>query len=744
MQKLFISIIFSFIFLSLNAQLPVANDSISVIENGYVLKMPWANGLNYSNFSNIDLNYDGVKDLVAFDKLNQFGVGRFRCFIKTSAPGSATYTHNPSLSYAFPQAANWATLVDYDCDGKEDLFCSASGGIMVYRNTGNASAGLSFSLVSPLLYTYYFPGASGYANLYASPAGVPGISDIDNDGDVDVLTFSSQGVFIEYHQNMSMEAFGNCQHLDTFNLNTGCWGKIIENNCSVAMSQTCAFRPWPDYHPELQPLHAGSCLTCIDYDNDLDKDLIMGDISCNSVQFAFNSGTPGNALITDTTKMYPNYPNKNSTTQIKMNNFPCTYNVDVDGDAKKDLVATPNAFGSENAMSVWYYKNASATSTANFQFVKNNFLQDEMIEVGQNAYPVLLDYNTDGKKDLLVGTFGYFNSNSLKAQLALYQNIGTAAQPSFSLVTKDYASVSTQSLNYAIPASGDIDSDGDEDILIGTSNGKIHWLKNTAGAGSPCTFTFLANPFTFTTQSAVAAVQIFDIDKDGKPDLMIGGKNGQIAYYRNIGTGTTPSFTLVTNFFGNISVKGDQNLYGIDGYASPHFYDDAGTTRLLVGSVSGAIFHYTVPSVLTNSCVLINTSANGINEGAQSTVWYEDINNDGKRDLFVGNAGGGLSFFSSKSPYVGMNELKEDKNKYVTVFPVPANNVLTIQVMKVELTKVNAVIYDILGNELIAYAFDSNTGSVNIETLTPGVYFMQVSVYSPSGEFSTIKKIVKQ
>ena len=69
------------------AQLLVARDTITVIENNYVLKMPWANGINSSNVSNMDLNYDGKKDIVVFDKVKQFAVGRFRCFINVGNVG---------------------------------------------------------------------------------------------------------------------------------------------------------------------------------------------------------------------------------------------------------------------------------------------------------------------------------------------------------------------------------------------------------------------------------------------------------------------------------------------------------------------------------------------------------------------------------------------------------------------------------------------------------------------------------
>lgn len=728
--------------LGASAQLPVAPDTISVIENGNILKMPWGNGLNYSNFSNIDLNYDGVKDLVAFDKLNQFGVGRFRCFIKTTT-GAETYSVNPFLSYNFPETVNWGVCYDYDCDGKEDLFSSASGGISVYKNTGSAAGGLSFTLMKPILNSYY--QGSGTYNLYASPVGVPGISDIDNDGDLDILTFSPQGVFVEYHQNMSKEAYGNCNSLDTFKLATGCWGKITENNCSVNFNQACTFKPWPDYHEELdKSRHAGSCLTCIDYDNDNDKDLILGDISCNHVQFAKNGGSSSNAIIDDTTKLYPNYPNKNSTTQIKMTAFPCTYNVDVNGDGKNDLIATPNAFGSENVNSTWYYKNTSSTSTVNFQFVKNNFLQDEMIEVGQNSYPVLFDYNADGKKDLLIGTFGYFNPGNLKAQLALYKNTGTPAQPSFSLVTKDYAALSTQSLSYCMPTAGDIDNDGDVDILVGTSNGKIHWLVNTAGAGNVSAFTFSNNPFNITTLSGVAAPQLFDINKDGMLDLLIGGKNGRIAYYKNTGTSSVAAFTKKSNNFGGINVTTNTSLYGIDAYASPFFYDDALATKLLCGSVSGQLFYYSIPALTNDSCVanLISGSANAINEGAQATPLYEDINGDNKRDLIVGNAGGGLHFFSSKSPFVGIEE-KNSAVSLITVYPVPSSANIHFNISKIEAANVQVVIFDILGKEAMRHSFQLNSGEMNIESLNEGVYVAKITVYWGKEEISVLKKIIR-
>lgn len=720
----------------LSAQLPVARDTITVIEQSRTLKMPWAGGINSANVSNADLNFDGKQDLVFFDKVNLYGYGTFRCFIADGGTGTVSYRSDPGLGYFFPKLSNWVVMRDYDGDGRADIFCSTVGGIKVFRNESSLAAGMKFVLAKELLESNYYPDVPNTipSNLYAGVAGAPGIADVDGDEDLDVLTFTPLGVYLELHRNMSRELYGHSDSL-VFEREDPCWGNLSENGCAVDFEACTSKLSSPR-----NDLHAGSCIACLDSDGDADMDLIMGDIGCSFVHYVHNAGTAQAAHFNDTTKLYPNYPNKNSNNSyIMINHFPCAYPVDVDHDGRTDLVATPNVTGAENAASVWLYRNSSTTATVDLQLDRKNFLQDEMIEVGQGSFPLLIDENGDGLKDLLVGSTGMYTAGKLTSALTLYRNTGSASQPVFSLVTRDYGSLVSSSLNGAMPSAGDIDGDGDTDICIGTQGGQIHWLENTAGAGQPIvTAPLRINPFQFTTQSAAAAPQLFDLDGDGKTDLLIGMKNGRVAFYRNTTSGSLVTFSLVTSQLGGIDVKADPAMYGLDAYAVPCFYREGNSTFALVGSVTGEIKHYSVPSA-TADFQLLNAAVNGLREGSQSTVWYEDINADGKRDLFVGSAAGGLSFFSSASPFVGIAEVPV--TNALICHPNPASTLLYLRVADGG-TFEEISVTDITGR--VVLSLSANPGNtLDISQLPSGVYFIQCRTLSGFGVSRASARFVK-
>ncbi len=746
-MRLFISSFLLLIISKVTAQLPVAPDTISVLSSNYCLKMPWAGGINAASFSNIDLNYDGKMDLVLYDKMNNSALGAFKCFENIGLPGETKYKYNHKLTQKFPRSYYWALLYDYDYDGKADLFCSATGGIQVYKNVGNATTGLQFVMTYSLLYSNYNPtGPPAISNIYTSPVGLPAITDIDNDGDLDILTFSPTGIHIEYHKNKSKELYGHSDSLK-FELADPCWGNISENACTVNLND-CPNRPFDvsEYLKTANNRHAGACLMCLDSDSDGDKDLIIGDISCQTIEYCHNTGTIADALLSDTTKLYPNYTNQSNTTQIAMNPFPCTHYVDVDNDNVMDLVAAPNAFSGENVTSVWLYKNTSATPTVNFSFVKKNFLQEEMIEVGQMSRPILIDYNADGKKDLLIGSEGVFIGTGRKPRFHLYENIGTLAQPAFSLVSTDYANLSAVlngSVFSAIPAPGDIDNDGDIDLFVVTNGNVISWFENTGGAGNPCNFSnFKFNHFSINFPSSNPVPQLFDFNNDGKLDLLVSTKNGRIYYYENNGTTTSPSFTLISGAFPNVALKGDFFTFGLDGFGASYFYKEASQTKMLGGCITGQIYLFDVPAIATQSCALIDSTANGILEHTYSTPWYEDVNGDGKPDLFIGNAGGGVSFYSSKATDVGIYENIFNKADLIRIFPNPTNNKVTLEAEGN--TLINEIeIYNLLGEKVKTIPVNQQKLNLDISELPIGVYMFHLHVKSANESYSIVKKVMK-
>ena len=55
----------------------------------------------------------------------------------------------------------------------------------------------------------------------------------------------------------------------------------------------------------------------------------------------------------------------------------------------------------KNYQTETYYLNIGLNDLPVFQWVMNDFLQNEMIDLGLNAFPIAEDINQDGLKDLL-------------------------------------------------------------------------------------------------------------------------------------------------------------------------------------------------------------------------------------------------------------------------------------------------------------------------------------------------------
>jgi len=676
-------------------------DTIDVYEGAALQNYAWTGGLDYAQFSNIDLNFDGTEDLFVFDRTNN----KVLTFIQGGAPGNPLWLYAPAYESKFPQYMNhfdpyedeqflfsWVLLVDYNCDGKKDIFAARSGGIKVFKNTGNATDGLSFVQTSIRIKSWQW-GTHQY--LGVSAADLPGIKDVDGDGDVDILTFGGTGQALEYHKNLSMETYGICDSL-LFEMKNICWGRFSESatTSSITLWDTLVY-PCDDQvaNPEnWQPFgmderHSGSTILPLDINANGIMDVVIGDISGTHLTLLTNSGTVVNTN-SGMNAFDSNFPS--NSTPVNITIFPAGYHADINNDGKRDLVVTPTSpVGSENRNSTWYYENSGTDLAPVFNYQQNDLFQGEMIDVGSRSLPVFFDHNGDGLKDLLVSSHGHFDSGTGNqiSSIYYYENTGTLMNPEFTLVTTDYMNISSLGIGFSLffyPTFGDLDDDGDEDMILGEYSGYCYYFENTGGAGNPAIFStyiilndYMAAPLVTPTNAGIhIAPCLVDLDRDGDLDLTVGRRNGHINYYENIGTAASYSFLYLTNNLGGVNVC---EYWTIEGYAIPQFVDINGEYNLIVGSKTGWLHLYDdIEGNISTNFHLVDSTLDNIQNGTYSAPAIYDLNDDGRYEMAVGNARGGLALFkSADSSVISVEQI--DLNSMIRIYPNPAQNNLTIE-----------------------------------------------------------------
>ena len=189
---------------------------IPVKENNVQLTNAWGGGLNSPQFSDVDLNNDGVMDLFIFDKVGDIKL----TFINDDIDDAVSYTYAPEYAKQFPKLYDWVVLRDYDADGIMDIFTESTVpgifGVEVHKGKWSNNK-LSFekyqSNDGPEDILYYQQTNGSYTQIYVSKVDIPAIDDIDDDGDLDILTFNIGGGYVEYFVNQSMERGFNADSL---------------------------------------------------------------------------------------------------------------------------------------------------------------------------------------------------------------------------------------------------------------------------------------------------------------------------------------------------------------------------------------------------------------------------------------------------------------------------------------------------------------------------------------------------
>ncbi|MBK8955815.1 MAG: T9SS type A sorting domain-containing protein [Saprospiraceae bacterium] len=616
-------------------------------------------------------------------------------------PVSQNYLFSYKHRQLFPKLKDWVLLRDFNNDGLADIFASSFNtagipGIELHVAQKGVNGlefrkfdmGKSFDVI-------YFSTGIGDTQIPTDFTDIPAIEDADGDGDLDIILFEPGNNRVSLFINVVKER-GYSKDTLAFVLSDRCYGRFVESGFTSEItlsgsSDTCAnFR-----NPANTTRHSGSTLLSMDLNGDGFLDLLVGDLTNNGLIALFNSKPGPQAYFTS---QQPNWPYPSDSVNIAT--FNAAFRADVDQDGLMDVLVAPNQRSiSENANNFWYYRNTGTLAAPDFKVVSKSFLTEETIDLGSSSDPCFVDYNQDGKMDLLIGSEGYFirGTNLRDARLMLFENVGSEKNPAFQLVDSNYLNFSEFALSpdahlSFTPAFGDLDNDEDLDLIVGENQGQFFYCENIAGKGKPFQFKKPVYPYKDLSVRTYSSPYLVDINKDGLLDIVSGSRLntndlsglacGSFYYFQNMGTTTQAEFdpdyykSPNTNCLGKIIV----NAISSKSFTCPEFYtDENGELKMLSGNIYGEV--KLIGNVSTDPqlpYVYLNQHYGQLKEGERLTLSLADLDGDGLLEMATGNARGGIAFYQTDLKIKLGTTTQETSFATMELSPNPGHTILNV------------------------------------------------------------------
>ncbi|AMM51247.1 hypothetical protein TH61_08770 [Rufibacter sp. DG15C] len=708
----------------------------AVTANSQTLRLAWAGGFNSPQFSSIDLNQDGQQDLFVYDRSSQ----KVSTFLAVQANGQWQFQFAPQYHSAFPSDLKFfALLKDFNCDGAPDLFTASNQGIKVYTNTTAPSASApSFNLTHPLL-TY-----DGTVNLTVDSEDLPAIQDMDDDGDLDILMWEwSGGTKLEYFKNMQVEQSLPCAQLK-FTKADSHWGRVTRCVGGACNNYRFNAETCPSIHHV-----GGSSVLALDLNADDVPDLLAGHDDCPDLVSLMNTGTVQNPKITSAER---NLPPDITGNQFSV--FPAAYYLDVTFDGLPDLVVAPNMTSNSHRNvdlknSVWVYANTGTAQHPRFQSAKQPFLQDQMLDVGEGASPVLGDLDGDGDADLLIGNTALLKDGKYAASFTFYRNTGSTSEAIFELQEEDYLGLALQGLQSLKAQLLGLNQDGKLDLVYSAfhpekSVVEFKYVLNEAPYEQDAQFDVsTAVPVTGVLFFKGDAPYYADINQDEVFDLLVGRASGALHYYKNTGTNTIPVWSLVSESLGGIGANVERKRLQVlvadlnhDRQPDLLTTDDSGLVRLYPSFQS--YLEGTFP-VEENLLAREGQAGNPLHLGSNVAAASADLyaGRDKTHELLFGTHAGGIRYFSPVPVPLGIEDNPDQVLAGVQLYPNPAQDFATLQSSK----SIMYTLYSIAGAKVGQGKVNAHQAQqIKTAHLLAGLYLVRVT--TAAGLSATLKLAV--
>ena len=567
-------------------------------EAGVAYDHPFLGGLNIPRPHLIDIDADGDLDLFIQEYSDQI------MFFEQVGTAQEPRFLWRSDRYEDLAVGEWYHFADVDTDGDYDLLAEQRFSLIRFWRNGGQPGAPAFELVTEtLLDTAGEP-------IFSDRQNIPKVGDIDCDGRLDLMLGRLEGVITRF------EAEGNdARGAPRFRHVTDRFQDI------EIIGQVMGDEPVPTM------FHGANTMALEDIDGDGDLDLFWGDFFEPGLLFIENTGSCATPSLRSEPESFP----LNAPIATSGYNAPTFGDLDADGDQDLMVGVLGGAFN-PNSTSIENLYQLEQKPGGSFEVETKRFIRS--LDVGSEAFPAFADLDGDGDLDMLVGNKIQPDDNET-GKLFRFENVGDASEPAFRMrgIMEEF----TGQYHFA-PALGDLDADGDLDMIMGTWRDALMLVINEGSVTAPRWVIVDAAAITIT-RGRNTTPALGDIDADGDLDLFVGESSGDLNFYRNDGGAQSARFELVSDKYLDIDAGRRSVPALVD-------IDADGDLDLVLGSeAEGLILYRNQGTAEVADFVRDDNFAVPVHPF--SAPAFGDIDADGDADLFVGVIAGGLMFYEN-------------------------------------------------------------------------------------------------